>query len=95
MALVLTLKVGEDFFVNHDQVLVQEIVSPTEFTLRRTRDGASIPVREGRAVEVFRGVFISVGARGQNDLARVAIEAPRNVMLLRGDNYRRGPPPKR
>jgi hypothetical protein len=92
MALVFQLTQGEDFYINHEQVVVQEIVSPNEFVLHRVRDGAGIRVREGRSVEIFKGVFVSVGARGQSDAARVSIEAPRTVLLLRGENYRRSPP---
>ena len=94
MALVFQLTEGEDFYINHDQVVVRNIVSPIEFVLLRTRDGAVIRVREGKAVEIFEGVFVSVGARsrGQADAARVSIEAPRTVLLLRGENYRRSPP---
>jgi hypothetical protein len=92
MALVFQLTEGEDFYINHDQVVVRNIVSPLEFVLLRTRDGAVIRVREGKAVEIFKGVFVSVGARGQADAARVSIEAPRTVLLLRGENYRRSPP---
>lgn len=94
MALVFQLIKGEDFYINHEQVVVQEIVSPAEFVLLRARDGAVIRVREGRSVEIFKGVFISVGARGQPDAARVSIEAPRNVLLLRGENYRKPGPKK-
>jgi len=92
MALVFQLTEGEDFYINHDQVVVRNIVSPIEFVLLRTRDGAVIRVREGKAVEIFEGVFVSVGARGQADAVRVSIEAPRTVLLLRGENYRRSPP---
>jgi hypothetical protein len=95
MALVFQLIAGEDFYVNHNRVVVESVVSPVEFVLLRTRDGAKIPIREGRAVEIFKGVFVSAGARGQSDAARVAIEAPHSVLLLRGDNYRKSPPPQK
>lgn len=92
MALVFQLNEGEDFYVVHEQVIVQTIVSPREFILHRVRDGENITIREGRAVEVFHNVYVSVGARGQSDMARVVIEAPRSISLLRGENYRGKPP---
>jgi hypothetical protein len=92
MPLVLTLSEGEDFYVRDNRVILEKIHSPTEFSLRRDRDNALIQIREGKPVELFRGVFVSAGARGQNDLSRIAIEAPRSVLILRGEVYRRQPP---
>jgi hypothetical protein len=92
MALVLTLAEGEDFYVRDERVIVEEIKSPTAFNLRRCADGALLQVVEGKSVEGFKDVFFSAGARGQATIARVAIEAPRSVPLLRGENYRRGKP---
>lgn len=92
MALVFQLIEGEDFYVEHERVIVQTIVSPHEFILHRVWDGKNITVREGRAVEVFRNVHVSVGVRSQPNSARVEIEAPRSILLLRGENYRGRPP---
>ena len=92
MPLVLTLNEGEDFYIRDDRVVLEKIHSPTEFSLRRGRDNALIRIQEGRSVELFRGVFVTAGARGQLGLSRIAIEAPRSVLILRGDVYRRQPP---
>lgn len=89
MALVLALKVGEDFYIQDDQVVVAAIASINEFTLLRVRDGKRLLVREGASTPLFKDVNVSVGARGQLGLARVAIEAPRSIMILTGDNYRK------
>ena len=91
MALVLTLREGEDFYIGNDQVVLEKIHSETEFSLRRARDDAVIRITEGRSAQLFRGVFVSAGARGQLGLSRIAIEAPRSVMILRGDLYRQPP----
>jgi len=92
MALVFQLNQGEDFYVDHEQVIVQAIISPREFILHRVRDGKNLTFREGRVVEMFDNVHVSVGARGQSDSARIVIEAPRSISLLRGENYRANPP---
>jgi hypothetical protein len=88
MPLVLTLNEGEDFYIRDDRVVLEKIHSQTEFSLRRGRDNALIRIQEGRSVELFRGVFVTAGARGQLGLSRIAIEAPRSLPILRGDLYR-------
>lgn len=92
MALVLTLREGEDFYIQNERIIVEDIQSPSEFRLRRVRDGKVLRVVEGVSTPLFTNVRVSVGARGQLGLARVALEAPRSVVILRGDNYRRGAP---
>src|SRR5690242_14688161 len=52
MALVLTLRKGEDFFIRNDQITVEEIHSETEFSLRRARDNALFRIREGQSLEL-------------------------------------------
>lgn len=89
MTLVLTLRQGEDFFVQDDRVVLEQIHSETEFSLRRDSDGALIRLRGGPSVELFPGVLVSVAARGQLGLSRIAFEAPRSLRILRGDLYRR------
>jgi sRNA-binding carbon storage regulator CsrA len=90
VALVVMLREGEDFYVARHRVVLQKIDSLKAFTLQRDTDKAVVTVTEGKSVELFKNVFVSVGARGQLGLARVAIEAPRNITILRGDVYRRG-----
>jgi hypothetical protein len=92
VALVLTLRQGEDFFIAKERLVVESIVSETEFFVVRMLDGARFQVVDTRSTEIFKGVSLSAGARGQLDLARVAIEAPRAVRIMRGDNYRKENP---
>lgn len=92
MALVLTMREGEDFFVCHEQFVLSQIVSDRDFILTRVRDQSTIRVTEGRSLELKPNVRVSVGARGQLGLARIALEAPRTISILRGSNYRKAPP---
>jgi hypothetical protein len=92
VALVLQLRAGEDFFVQDERIVVEEVRSPSEFTVRRIRDNKVFVVKEGVSTALFKGVLVSVGARGQLGFARVALEAPRQIPILRGENYRRGKP---
>lgn len=87
MALVLTLKAGEDFYVGDERVTVADITSLNEFILLRHKDLVSFTVVNGPSIELFPGVKVSAGLRGQSDLARVAIEAPRSVRILRTEHY--------
>ena len=88
MALVLTMQTGEDFYVRDQRVTVHKIMSPTKFVLSKA-DGEQVTITDRRAVELFDKVFVSAGARGQDNQARVSIEADRAIPLVRGVNYRR------
>ncbi|SNS83362.1 MULTISPECIES: hypothetical protein [unclassified Azospirillum] len=88
MALTLTLKTGDDFYADDNRLVVQEILSDTHF---RISGGDRIwDIVDDRATEVIEDVFLSAGANPQIGTARVVIEAPRAVLILRGENYRRG-----
>ena len=88
MALVLTLRQGDDFYVRDDRVVLEEICSDVECSLRRSSDNMLIRLRAGLSVELFPDVFVSVAARGQLGLSRISFAAPRSVPILRGDLYR-------
>jgi sRNA-binding carbon storage regulator CsrA len=88
MTLVLTRRLGEDFYVGDDQVILEEIHSQTEISLRRTRDASLIRLRQGEWFEISPGVSASVAARGQLGLARIAFEGSESVPIWRGDLYR-------
>jgi hypothetical protein len=89
MALVLMLREGEDFFIGGQRVVLEKIDSQSAFVLYRDADGKRFSIQEGRATELFKGVMVSAGARGQLGLARVSIEAPRSIMIVRGEVTRR------
>jgi hypothetical protein len=99
MALVLMLRPGDDFAVytlTRDRrpykpqwITLQSIESENAFTLRRQTDDAVISVAEGRSVELFRKLRVSVGSRGQLGLARVAIEAPPHIKADRRELFER------
>jgi sRNA-binding carbon storage regulator CsrA len=74
--------------VRDERVVVSAIRSAEDFDLTRAKDGVVFRVREGASVKLFPDVLVSVGARGQRDLARVALEAPRTVIIQRGEIYR-------
>lgn len=85
MALVLTMRKNSSFYVADQKVTVTDILSEDHVVLKT--DGAVFDVTDERSVEVLPDVFVSVGVRGQLDMARIAIEAPRHLTILREDKY--------
>ena len=90
MALILTLKKGERFYVGENIIEVTAIYSDAHFSIK-VDDGAEFDVLDDKMVEVIPEVFVSVGNRHVDDLARVAVEAPRSVPILR-EKLKRGTP---
>lgn len=87
MPLVLSMKPGDDFFVGSERVVVEEVRGECEFTLR-TADGRAHEISDKRGTEVLPGVMVSAGNRAHAGLARVAIDAPQEVPIMRGQRYR-------
>ena len=95
MALVRTLPEGEDFYIRDNRVVVETIVSDNEFIRCARKTTLKSKYRKAKPSSCSKEVFASVGARGLGWPRPIVIEAPRSMMILRGDNYRKGPPPKR
>ena len=86
MALVLRLRPGDDFFVAKERVIVGELLGGPRFTIRVERSGRAYEISDQESVELreVRDVFLSSGGRVQAGLARVTIEAPRAISIVRG-----------
>jgi hypothetical protein len=95
MPLVLSLRQSDDMFIGDQQFEVTRIYNETSFTLTRREENAddekSFEISEREAVEVLPNVFVSAGDLFQRGIIRAVIDAPRSIMILRGDNYRDGP----
>jgi hypothetical protein len=94
VALGLTFRVGEDFFLNHERYELESIVSFSECVIVRTKDEKKFRLFDDRAVEVYPEVRLSLGVNGQNHLSRITLEAPKSVEILTGRNYRNQYPEK-
>lgn len=92
MALVLSLRKGEDFYVGNEQFVIDTIHSDVFFRVKHLESGRAYEISDTQATEIMDGVFVSSGEKPQAQMARVAIEAPANLMVLRGDKYRNPPP---
>jgi hypothetical protein len=91
VALVLSLLKGQDFYVGDERFVVAGIQSPTVFTLLHEGSGKIFKIVDAEQTEVLDGVRISAGIKPEAMIARVAIEAPRTMLILRGEK-RRNPP---
>ena len=88
MPLVLSLRAGQDFYLGDDQVVVAAVQRHSRFELLLTKTGKRFAISQEKATEIVEDVFISAGDKPQAGLARIAIEAPREIIILRGDRYR-------
>lgn len=86
MPLVLRLRPGDDFYVGAERVVIGELLGGPRFTLQVDSSGRRYEITDEESVEMreVRDVFLSSGGRAQAGLARVAIEAPREINILRG-----------
>jgi hypothetical protein len=88
MPLVMSLKTGDDFYVEDERVIVGAIHGRMHFEVQVEKTGSVFQVTDDEAQELFTDVFVSAGPRPASGIARVAIEAPREITILRGDRYR-------
>lgn len=90
MALTIGVVLGEDFYVGDTRVVVEDILSPTQSKVKVIGMGIDklFTITDQYSVEIMPGVKVSSGRKGTMDKARLAIEAHRNLKILRGDLYR-------
>jgi len=88
MALVLSLREGQDFYLDDAQVLVTRVDGLMHFQLMLAASGLSFTITDAESAEVLPDVFVSAGDRPQRGIARVAIDAPREIRITRGDRWR-------
>jgi hypothetical protein len=87
MGLVLSLKRGQDFYVRDTRVVVNA-VDDDGFTLRRTDGGGLVKVTRDFAVELFPDVRVSASQKIEIGVAKIVIEAPREIGIILGSRYR-------
>lgn len=88
MPLVLSLKEGDDFWVNDRQIVVTNIEDGTRFWVQVSGEDRKREITDAKAHEVVPDVFVSAGGFFKYGMVRVVIEAPRAIEILRGDRYR-------
>lgn len=86
MALVLRLRPGEDFYVDHQHFLLDAIIDEKRAILRHgTR---RIEIDFDHDTEILPGVHVTLGERRSTIALPISIDAPRQVAILSGQNYR-------
>lgn len=88
MSLIISLRKGDDFFVNDERVVVSEIVGPNNYTLHVTSTGKKYRITDQEAKEVMPSVFVSSGGFLKWGQVRLVIDAPKDILILRGERYR-------
>ena len=88
MALVIGMQEGKSFFLNDTEVKVLKIATPTRVVLEI--DGPIISrktIGPNHRTELMSEVFASIGLDSTVEQAKIALEAPRNVKILRDTLY--------
>jgi hypothetical protein len=88
MPLVLSLRKDQDFFVGEERFIVTDVMGETHFKLRHEGTGRVFEITDRRSTEILAEVFVSAGDRPKTYMARVAVEAPAAIKVLRGDRKR-------
>lgn len=88
MPLVLSLKEKQDFYVGDLRFEVVKIHHPLKFDIQDMQTGVIHDIGSKHSVEIVEDVFVAAGNHPQSSTVRVAIEAPNDVQLLRGDKKR-------
>ena len=101
MALILSMRRGDDFFVGEERFIIDKVETKTKFFVRhicnkwigrvRIPSSRMYEITDAHAVEVVPDVFISAGLNNTGGMIRVAIEAPYHVLILHGDKKRNPP----
>ena len=88
MPLVLSMRERQDFFIGDERFVIDHVYSETHFRVRNVKSGKVFDITDTMSTEVMTGVTLFAGDREQAMLCRVAIDAPRDVIVLRGERYR-------
>jgi hypothetical protein len=90
MALVLSVRPGEDFFVGKEHVTRTKLISDMEFELTVESSGRvyTITGQQATPLREIEDVYISAGDRPQFGIARVVLDAPRSIPIMRGEVVR-------
>jgi len=93
MALVLSLKLGQDFFVEAVRFILIEVTNDVCFRLKCEAEDCNdeFTITDKQSVEIMPEVFVSAGDCQQLHAVKAVIEAPSDLLVLRGDKYRNPP----
>lgn len=88
VALVVSLKAGQDFYVGEERFFVSKIHSQTSFSLLHEATNSIYLITESHATQIMQDVFVSAGKKPGSLVARVTVDAPRSLLIMLGDKRR-------
>ena len=93
MALNLAVKEGSAVYIDGERLRVITVTPPEEdrgwlVTVERDPDGSRFELREDQQVEVFSGVYMSLGLKNQIGTASLVFRASPAAVILTEKNYR-------
>lgn len=88
MALVLTLRKNFSVAIGEEGYVVSYVDTAFNFTLQRVRDGKEFMVQDKNWTEVSPGISVKAGIPLDENgkLVRLMIQAPKEVLIVRGTN---------
>jgi hypothetical protein len=91
MPLVLSLRKGDDFYVGSSHFVLCDVLSDTQLEIESATTGKKFTITHTRQTEIMPDVMVSAGGRQRAVVARVVIDAPRDLLVVRGDKWRNPP----
>lgn len=86
--LILSVREDTDFFVQHKRVVVTGVYGKNDVTLKVEETGKEFRITDEEATEIMPDVLIATGGYWQAGQARIVIDAPKSMRILRGEKYR-------
>lgn len=88
MALVLGMQEGRSFYLADIQVEVEKIVTPKRVNLIvHGHILQKMTIGPNHRTELMPGIYASIGTDSTVDQVKIALEAPRNIKILRDNLY--------
>ena len=88
MALVISMREGQSFYLNDLRVTVDRIHTPNRVTLEISgMILKKMTIGPNHRTELIPEVYASIGTDSLIDTVKIALEAPRNVTILRESLY--------
>ncbi len=88
MALVLGIQEGRSFYLGDTRVELEKISTPTRASLLiHGAINRIVTIGPNHRTELMPGIYASIGTDSTIEQIKVALEAPRNVKILRDNLY--------
>jgi hypothetical protein len=88
MPLIIGIELHEDFYVGDTRFELEDIILPNRMKVVRCGDKKVFHISDEEATEILPEVFLSSGKPLAAKRARCAIDAPTEIRIMRGANYR-------